>query len=206
MLAPEGEPQTCVNYLPGLPAEDRIWRAVIGALRETNLQEALAQLQEEPLRQRRHWADAIKQMTLQREKLERALRAQQRLLESGDYTFREYEIARGDLLPQLEELDKSLAAAQARLAAVKGPPPIDVSAAERTLARIAEGSLGASREQRAQVLGYLLTRVDVYADHFQVEGILGDLRVPRTTGLPTARRSSIAVCQSHAATSTRSAP
>ena len=96
-----GEPLTCSNQLPGPETDELVWDAVIGALKRTpDLRAALARLQETPAQQRRQWQEAIARLEAERAQLRKSLQTQQRLLEEGHYTPLEYEVARGDILPQ----------------------------------------------------------------------------------------------------------
>lgn len=172
-------PKTCPNQLPGDDYDAKVWEAVIGALQRTpKLRAALKRVHERPLQQRRQLEEAITRVHAERDALRKALRTQQRLFESGAYTRVEYEVARGDTLPELEAVEQNLAHAERSLAALR-VPAVDVDAVERLCSRIAAKGAKASLAERGDMLRELVTRIDVYADRLEIHGVLGTIAVPR---------------------------
>jgi hypothetical protein len=173
--AQPGERRTCCTHLPGTATDERVWRNVVAAIQDSaQLHAAFDRLTRQPQRARQQWQEAIQRLAAEKEHLEKLLREQQRLLEQGTYSEREYRLAKGDVLPRLEEVEASLEQAQHELAHTR-EVRIDVAQIERCCAEIAHRAEAATPEQRAEILRSLLTSVDVYPDRLVAHGVLGDI-------------------------------
>jgi site-specific DNA recombinase len=175
-----GERLTCCNRLERWSTEQLVWTKVVQALRQSDdLAAAFERLRMNPQRQRQQWQEAIERLATERDRLRAQLRQEQDRLNRGIYTEVDYQVARDDILPVLEQTEEDLRQAQHKLAQVRDVQ-VDYDKVERLCTEIARRADVAGPEQRAEILQSLLTNVDVYPDRLEIRGVLGDVTTERT--------------------------